>query len=456
MTISQDLGAFVASLTADAIPEPVMESTRRALLNACGIALGCFTTPYAGVARAAALAADGEVAGGATLLGDGRRTTIGGATLANAALFHGRAQEDTLGGAHIGTVVIPLLIALFEAHRLPPARLLPSILAAYEVAGRLEQVYAPVTTPIGFRGTPLYGTIGAAAAVARALELPPERAGAAIAIAASLTGGTLQSFGDGTDEWRYQPGIAARTGWMAAELAAAGAVASPNAFEGKAGFARVYGGQDADAAALVAPLGRSWSILRNAFKRYPVCAYNQTLVSTALALRPVAVADIADVEVRMNPFELGLPGMLYRGPFQFVGQTLMSVAFGAAATLLHGIPTLAVMSAFDDAAVQALIEKITVVPDETVETFSCSVMLGLADGTMRSHTIRARGEDMNLDRTALLDVLVRVAGEGGIGRQPVERLDRLVFKIEHHSDLSALVQIFAEAAAIHQPRSRIV
>ena len=33
------------------------------------------------MARAAAIALDGEVPGGATLLGDGRRTTIGGACL---------------------------------------------------------------------------------------------------------------------------------------------------------------------------------------------------------------------------------------------------------------------------------------------------------------------------------------------------------------------------------------
>lgn len=38
----------------------------------------------------------------------------------------------------------------------------------------------------------------------------------------------------------------------------------------------------------------------------------------------------------MNPFELGVPGMLYRGPFQFVEQTLMSVAFGAAAPPRQG------------------------------------------------------------------------------------------------------------------------
>jgi hypothetical protein len=52
---------------------------------------------------------------GATLLGDGRKTSVGGACLANSALFHGRAQEDTCGAAHFGTILIPLLTALVEA-----------------------------------------------------------------------------------------------------------------------------------------------------------------------------------------------------------------------------------------------------------------------------------------------------------------------------------------------------
>ena len=91
------------------------------------------------VARAAALALDGEVQGGATLFLDGRRTTIGGACLANSALFHGRAQEDTCGAAHFGTILIPLLTAMIEAKGYPLTRLIPALVAGYESGGVLEK-----------------------------------------------------------------------------------------------------------------------------------------------------------------------------------------------------------------------------------------------------------------------------------------------------------------------------
>ena len=49
---------------------------------------------------------------------------------------------------------------------------------------------------------------------------------AALANAASFAGGILQSFADGTDEWRYQVGYAGLNGLIAAQLAADGSVSS--------------------------------------------------------------------------------------------------------------------------------------------------------------------------------------------------------------------------------------
>ena len=133
MTISRLLADFVCSLDIEKVPADVVEKTRNCLLNGYGIGLGCHNTPYAPVARRAVLSIEGERADGATLLGDGRKTTVAGASLANSALFHGRAQEDTCGAAHLGTILIPLLTALIETRRVPAQRLLPSLIAGYEV-----------------------------------------------------------------------------------------------------------------------------------------------------------------------------------------------------------------------------------------------------------------------------------------------------------------------------------
>ncbi|WP_196247284.1 MmgE/PrpD family protein, partial [Bordetella hinzii] len=217
---TRELARFLVGLARpDALPPDVLEKARVSLLNGYGIGLACADTPYAPVAARAALAMYGEQAGGATLLNDGRRTSMAGAVLANAALFHGRAQEDASGAAHFGAILIPLLTAAAETGRMPLSRLLPALVAGYEAGGLLESGFAADTTPAGLRASPLYGTVAAAAAASVAMGLDEDRAAAALANAVSFTGGVLQSFADGTDEWRYQLGVAANNGWLAAELA---------------------------------------------------------------------------------------------------------------------------------------------------------------------------------------------------------------------------------------------
>src|SRR5690606_34453369 len=141
----------------------------------------------------AAIAMDGEISDGATLLGDGRRTSIGGACVANSALFHGRAQEDTCGAAHFGTILIPLLTAMLESDRYSIADFIPALVAGYEVGGVLERPFSGKTTPGGCRSSAIYGTVAAAAAAARLMGQDEPTFAAAISNAISLTGGVLQS-----------------------------------------------------------------------------------------------------------------------------------------------------------------------------------------------------------------------------------------------------------------------
>ena len=152
-TFSADLAKFLVGLRTENMPPEVVQKARVCLYNAFGMGINGHATPYAPVARAAALALDGEVAGGATLFLDGRRTTVGGACLANSALFHGRAQEDTCGAAHFGTILIPMLTAMIEARGYPLSRLIPALVAGYEAGGVLEKALSGKTTPGGFRSS---------------------------------------------------------------------------------------------------------------------------------------------------------------------------------------------------------------------------------------------------------------------------------------------------------------
>ncbi|MDX5360222.1 MAG: MmgE/PrpD family protein [Alphaproteobacteria bacterium] len=444
MSLVQDFGTFIAGLTMDTLPADVEERARICLLNGYGIGIGCHDTPYAPVARAAALSMDGVHPDGATLLGDGRKTTVAGATLANAALFHGRAQEDASGAAHFGTELLPLATALIEAKGYPLDRLLPALVAGYEIGGLLEEAYAGKTTPAGLRSSTIYGPVACAALAARLMGLPAERIAAALSLAASFTGGNLQAFADGTDEWRYQVGMVARMGLVAAELAAAGARTAPGAIEGKAGLIRTMARVEPDPDALRAKLGKDWKIHRVAFKPFPVCAFNQSPVTAALRLRErLGGADLARVTVRMNPYETGYAGMDATGPFTSISGTLMSIPFCIATTLVHGVPSMKHMTTYDDAAVNALEARVELVSDDSVPTLCCVIEVERADGTREVEDLKMTAKDYaySWDETSAL--ARRVGAESGVPPAAYDAIERFCRELPGGS-IRTVLGAFAE------------
>lgn len=421
-TLTHQIATFTSALTAVTLPPEISEKARTCILNAFGMALNGQDTPYAKVARDAVLAIDGELRGGATLLGDGRRTTIGGACLANSALFHGRAQEDTCGAAHFGTVLLPMLTAMIEVHQYPLERLIPALVAGYEAGGLLENAFAGQTTPNSFRSTATYGVIAAAAAASRLMALDEATTASALANAVSFTGGVLQSFADGTDEWRYQPGLVARNGLAAAALAKAGSVSAPLALEGKAGFVKAFARVEAPPD-LAKSLGRDWATLRVTFKPFPVCAFNQTPVTGALKLRETLGAHVPRaVRVRMNPYETGYAGMDAVGPFNSISGTLMSIPFCIATTLVHGAPDMARMTTYDDPAVAALIGRTTLVSDASVPTLSAVIEADTDNGTLIQEQ-RMTPADYAYGRAEVSQMLRRIGREQHVSQAAFERIE---------------------------------
>ncbi|MDX9741884.1 MAG: MmgE/PrpD family protein [Gammaproteobacteria bacterium] len=451
MSLTKKLAEFVTTLDVSSIPAEVVEKARACILNGYGIALGSHQTPFYSVAGRAALMMDGERSTGPELLGDGRRTTVAGAAFANAALFHGRAQEDTCGVAHFGAILLPLLTAMLENGEGEITDYLPALVAGYEVGGLLEAAYSAKTTPAGLRASPLYGTIAAAAAVSRMWRLDAGRTAAALANAASFAGGILQSFGDGTDEWRYQVGIACRNGLAAASLAAQGSVSADNAFEGRSGFVRAFVRSDCDVEALAARLGKVWAISSVTFKPYPVCALNQTPVTVALALRECAEfrpEAVKSARVVLNPVVVGYAGMDSCGPFESISGTLMSVQFCVATTILYGTPTVASMKRFDDSGVNALMPRIELVADEGMGLLACRIELALeGQSEPLVQELRADTRNYSYDRPTVAALVRRIGNETGVPERAYDLIERFAEQLPN----AALADVLSAFNEIRSP-----
>ncbi len=356
------LGRFAAAVALDDLPEAIVEKLRCNLLHdlSCVMAGHSQGPVVWDVVR-------GHGPAEATLLCLGERVDAEHAAFANSVLMHARAQDDTHFAAktHVGSAVLPAALALAQREGADGRRFAEAAVAGYEVAAAVGERLAAETTARGFRASGLYGTLGAAAAGAHVLGLDEEGTASAIAIAASFSAGLNQAWIEGTSEWRWELGMAARNGVTAARLAASGARGATRWLEGDAGFARAFAG---DAAAADGPweLGERWRILDVIYKPYPVCNINQSPVELAVDLvRSEALTPerIAAVRLHLNPSDRSYPGTLNEGPFLDVGATLMSAPFCVAMALKSGTVTLEGLGEFDDAVIRPLLERIEVLPD---------------------------------------------------------------------------------------------
>src|SRR5258708_29132723 len=144
MSLARSIAAFVVGLNDKDLDPAIREKLDACLINGYGIALGGRGLPYYEVAGRAEAGTGSP--GPATLLFNGRKVSVESATFVNAALFHGRAQDDTCGRVHVGAIVIPMLTAMLESGLYPMERMRPALLAAYEVSGLFDEAFGGTTT----------------------------------------------------------------------------------------------------------------------------------------------------------------------------------------------------------------------------------------------------------------------------------------------------------------------
>jgi len=445
-TVSLQMARFVNGLSYDRLPSEVTTKAKCCVINGIAIGLSCHSVEFGRIAREVIKAEEIETASGkgATIFCDGSRVTAMGAAFANAALFHGRAQEDTLGSSHTGTVITPAVLAFAEREGYSGKEILEAIIAGYEIVGPFDRILSGYTTPRGFRASPIFGIFGSACAVSKLLRLDVEQTANAIGFAAAFASGTLECFAAGTMEWRFEVGVASREGIMAALLAKEGAKSAPTAIEGKTGFLKAFADTTEGSGLLARDLGKTWSVMIAGFKPYPVCAFNQTPVRTLIRLiqeEKISYSDVKKVEIRVNPYEYNYAGMNARGPFTSVGGTLMSTPFCLAMTLVDGQATLEGLHRFEDQKIKELIEKTDHIPDESVGTYCCVITLETKDGKTIRRESKEGPEYYNFNMDQTVELARRVTSETGVSQEKVTEMIEFVQNLEKAEDVRTLTAL---------------
>jgi 2-methylcitrate dehydratase PrpD len=439
ITVGARLGAFASGLNAEELPAEVVQKLRTNLLHNLACALAAHTAGE----ELWTTVRDRRPAE-ATLLCDGERVSAEHAAFANGALMHTRAQDDTHFAAktHVGSAVMPAALALAERDGASGAELAVAIVAGCEVAAAVGERLAAAVTARGFRATPVFGTLGAAAAAASILRLDAERTADAIAIASSFAGGLNQMWIDGTSEYRLELGMTARNGIVAAQLAAAGISGAAHWYEGDAGYARAFAGGD-DSSADDWHLGERWRLLDVTYKPHPVCAITQSPVSIAIGLareHDLAPGDIAHVRCVLNAADRSYPGTVNAGPFGDVGATLMSAQFCVSMALARRSATLEGLHAFDDPAILGLVERTDVVGEDAVPNLGARVEISTVDGRELSGELVPVDATYGWDWDGVRANVVRMEPEIAVGRSKLDALEATVAGLMDLPDVRPLVE----------------
>jgi 2-methylcitrate dehydratase PrpD len=357
--LAVQLGEFVAALRFNDLPAAVIDKAKALVNHAVTVALAGSTAARAVAARRVVLtheALGGQRIGpgqGATLWGDGARVTRPGAVFANAVAVAVNNQCDSYHMlTHPGVLIIPTGLAAAEGEGRTGQELLTALVAGYEVQCRCARDFIPSTPAHGFRASPVYGILGAAATAAKLMGLDASQTIHAIALAASFAGSLIEGQRTGARDADFAEAQAARNGLWAATLAAQGFQGAPTALEGEGGFYYAFTGSSkgdltyaftgpltANLDDIVADLGRRWEILDVKFKIYPTPGFNQPVVwlASEMAARHRLVADeIEHVTLEMNYLETLYPSPKFPRPAAADGSGFGRTSYMLAYTIVTG------------------------------------------------------------------------------------------------------------------------
>jgi 2-methylcitrate dehydratase PrpD len=274
------LATWISHTSYDDIPAVAYEQAKKSILDYLGTTIQGSTTTIGRLIVDFTREQGGNPQ--ARVIATDVRTSSVNAAFANGALGHAEDFDDLGGiGGHPAVVLTPTTLALAEELHLSGRQVLTAWAVGYEVGTRLSANLHPDRD---WHPTAIFGTMAAAVAASKLLNLDAYRTRIALGIAGSEAAGLRRNFGTMTKP--FHPGNAARSGVVAAKLAARGYTADPDIIEGRQGYADNFGGAKCNLPAVSKFLGDFYYLATEGtrIKPWPCCGGNHQTLTGLLDL----------------------------------------------------------------------------------------------------------------------------------------------------------------------------
>ena len=280
MGTTESLAQWIVATSYDDIPGAAYEQAKKSILDYLGTTIQGSTTELGRIIIDFTQEQGGHPQ--ARVIATDLHTASPNAAFANGALGHAEDFDDLGGiGGHPAIVLTPPALALAEELHRSGREVLAAWAIGFEVGTRLSTNLHPDRD---WHPTAIFGTMAAAVVASKLLRLDVGKTRMALGIAGSEAAGLRRNFGTMTKP--FHPGHAARSGVVAAKLAARGFTADPDIIEGRQGYADNFGGAKCNLPAVTRFLGKVYQLATEGtrVKPWPCCGGNHQTLTGLLNL----------------------------------------------------------------------------------------------------------------------------------------------------------------------------
>ena len=441
VTPSAQLAHFAAELQYDDIPPVVMRRAEDLFVDWFGSALsGKVGRPVQAIESLAREV--GPTDGRAEVLLSRRKTSSVFAAMVNAASSHFMEQDDVHNGSvfHPGAVVFPAVLAVAQERGISGKEMMTAAVAGYEVGIRVGEFLGQSHYKI-FHTTGTAGTIAAAVAAGRALNLPLEKMQHAIGSAGTQAAGLWEFLKDAANSKQLHTAKAAFDGVLSALLAEKGFSGAKQILEGAKGMGAGLS-RDADPARLTDRLGERWATIETSFKFHASCRHTHPAADAFLSIiqqHQLSTDHIASVTTHVHQGAIDVLGLVDEPKSVHQAKFSMGTVLGLLA--VYGKAGVYEFNEyFRESAVQAFRQRVTMALDPEVDAlypqrWIGKVTVATTDGReLQARIDEPKGDPGNtLSRTEIEQKAIMLAALSGAATEAEMRgaLDGL-WKIGEH------------------------
>jgi 2-methylcitrate dehydratase PrpD len=442
--VTRRLAERASALRYDDLPPEVVTVAKHCLLDWLGVTLAGASEPLTRLLLDQVREEGGQAQ--ASLIGIGDKVSVPQAALVNGAAGHALDYDDVVEAlrGHPTAPVMPAALAMAERRGASGQALLTAFVAGVETECRVGDLMGDSHYAKGWHATGTNGTFGAAAAVARLLELDAQATARAFGIAGTQAAGLKSMFG--TMCKPLHAGKAATNGVLAAMLAARGFTSREDVLDCYQGYPDTQS-EGADPERAVADLDRRFHLPETLFKYHAACYGTHGPIEAARGLRANRAFDpakIQRIDVRVDPRCLAIcniqePKTELEGKFSLRFTVAMALAGEETARL----------DAFSqryigDPKIVALRDKIRVDGSKPMGRATGEVIVHQADGTVLREIadVSTPNADLAAQGRKLTAKFMALATPV-IGEKQAAALRDSVASIEHAPDLRGLLDSVA-------------